>query len=458
MPELYDFQKEGAQWLTERKVALLADEMGLGKTAQAITACDLLDARRVLVLCPAIARVNWMREWSRFSKRSLSCTVYLKTADARTSSRSDVTICSYDLASGTELSSALSAESWDVCVLDESHYLKNRRAKRTQAVLGRIFGQCTAVWALSGTPAPNNSAELWPLLHAFGVYPQDYWSFVRRYCVFRTTPFGVQITGGRNIPELKRLIAPILLRRRKEAVLTQLPKILFTNVAIEATEIPAAKLINEYWPNYKTFAPERQVSVLQEDLVEQSRVLETLVKDIGFRRETSIDILRGVDHKVKSLRRWIGIRKAPNVLKTIRAELDAGAYDKIVIFGVHKTVLEIMHDGLADYGSVLIYGGTPAAKRDRLVRRFQTEPRCRVFVGQVVAAGTAITLTAAHHVAMVEADWTPATNQQAVMRVHRIGQKHPVLCRFFGLAGSLDEQIQRVLRRKTKTLVELFDK
>ena len=457
MPELYDYQKEGARWLSTKKFALLADEMGLGKSAQAIVACDILAANRILVLCPAVARVNWMREWSKFSRRNLSCSVYFKTIDARTSSSANVTICSYDLASGKRLNSALSSKPWDVCVLDESHYLKNRRSKRTKAVFETISIRSKHLWALSGTPAPNHPAELWPLLHAFSVYGGGYWSFVRRYCTARETPFGTQITGGRNIPELRRLIAPILLRRRKEEVLTQLPAIRFSDVAIEPTEIPDDRLVEDFWPNFKTFAPERRVQALYDDLSEQSRILETLARDIGFLRETSVDILRGIEHKVKSLRRWIGIRKTPNIVKMIQAELEAGAYDKIVVFGVHKDVLMLMRDGLEAYGSVLIYGGTPALKRDRIVRRFQEDPDCRVFIGQVIAAGTAITLTAAHHVAIVEADWTPANNQQAIMRVHRIGQDKPVLCRFFNLAGSLDEQIQRVLRRKTKTLIELFD-
>jgi SWI/SNF-related matrix-associated actin-dependent regulator of chromatin subfamily A-like protein 1 len=92
-----------------------------------------------------------------------------------------------------------------------------------------------------------------------------------------------------------------------------------------------------------------------------------------------------------------------------------------------------------------------------MFQKFQSDPKCRVFVGQVVAAGTAITLTAAHQVMFVEADWTPANNQQAAMRCHRIGQTKPVTVRFVGMANSIDERIQRVLKQKTRVLTKLFD-
>jgi SNF2 family DNA or RNA helicase len=80
MVTLFEYQKAGAEWLTKGAVRLLADEMGLGKSAQAIVACDQLGLKRILVLCPAVARINWTREWSKFSKRSLTCGALLTAA------------------------------------------------------------------------------------------------------------------------------------------------------------------------------------------------------------------------------------------------------------------------------------------------------------------------------------------------------------------------------------------
>src|SRR5690348_2437632 len=115
MIELFDYQKVGARFLAERGRALLADEMGLGKSAQAIAACDAVDARDVTVICPASVRENWVREFKRFGRIDR-----------------DLDVRSYNLAEGA-------AKNWcdiGVLILDEAHYLKNAKAKRTKAIFG----------------------------------------------------------------------------------------------------------------------------------------------------------------------------------------------------------------------------------------------------------------------------------------------------------------------------------
>jgi SWI/SNF-related matrix-associated actin-dependent regulator 1 of chromatin subfamily A len=145
------------------------------------------------------------------------------------------------------------------------------------------------------------------------------------------------------------------------------------------------------------------------------------------------------------------------VVQIVKEELDAHAYEKIILFAYHRDVLHFLRDSLVSHGPVLLFGGTPPIKRDQVVRKFQKDSRVRVAVLQVQAAGVAINLTAASEVAFVEASWVPADNAQAVMRAHRIGQTRPVRVRFFNVANSVDEQIHRVLRRKTKDLVSVFD-
>lgn len=448
--KLFQYQQVGAQWLSGKRFGLLADEMGLGKSAQAIRATDILSAAPVLVLCPAVARLNWIREWQKFSSRSLKSCALLTGADKKLIGTSSVTVCSYDLASTSAILERLSQVRYSVVLLDESHYLKSRTAKRTSAALGRLAPRADRVWALSGTPAPNDPSELWPLLRTFGATALDYWSFVRRYCTTRETAYGTQITGGRNIPELRSILAPLILRRRKDDVMTQLPKISFSDVVVEPVD-PPREIWERHFSNYLI-----QPDQFHRDIDVQTRLVETVTGTLGLGAD-SMKVLEGLDNKVKSLRRWIGLQKVPKTLELIKSELEAGAYDKIVIFAVHKAVLEELRDGLAKFGAVLIYGGTPPEKRENHIRKFQNDKRCRVFLGNVQAAGTAITLTAAHQVAVVEADWTPANNQQAVMRVHRIGQTKPVSVRFIGMAGSIDERIQRVLKVKTRTLTALFD-
>jgi SNF2 family DNA or RNA helicase len=104
-----------------------------------------------------------------------------------------------------------------------------------------------------------------------------------------------------------------------------------------------------------------------------------------------------------------------------------------------------------------LFGGTDPERREKNIKKFIHNPLCRVFIGNIRAAGIAITLTAASEVAFVESSWVPADNAQAAMRVHRIGQTRPVRCRFFGLVNSSDEKVQQVLKRKTRDITKLFD-
>lgn len=444
--ELFPYQKVGAEWLATKKYALLADEMGLGKSAQAIRACDLISAKRVAVLCPAVARLNWLREFEKFSITSRRVSAILTSSSLPEDSSCWVT--SYDLlASSAALRSRMVGMSWDVLICDESHYLKNPKANRTKAVFGALAARAAHVWCLSGTPAPNNSSELYPLLRTFGLFNGDYWAFIKRFCVTVDTVYGTQIVGSKNTPELKALIAPVLLRRRKDEVLKDLPPIMFHDVVVEPGPVDYDRWFTEMGQPMPRQRFDREMG-------EMHAALDAVVNLTGLGRD-GVATLGSVAPHVQMLRRYTGLQKVPPVVEMISAELDAKAYEKIVIFAIHQNVIEELQERLRPFGAVKIYGGTPPTKRDAHVRKFQNDPRCRVFIGQVVAAGVAITLTAADQVAFVESSWVPAENAQAVMRVHRIGQSKPVTARFFSLANSSDEKVQKVLRRKTKDMVWL---
>jgi hypothetical protein len=157
-----------------------------------------------------------------------------------------------------------------------------------------------------------------------------------------------------------------------------------------------------------------------------------------------------------TLRRWIGLAKVPGYLQQVRAELTDGTIDKLVVFAYNVDVIQDVRDGLADFGAVSLYGGTPAAKRQKHIDKFQSDPKCRVFVGQLQAAGTAITLTAAHRLDVLQESYVPGENAQAIMRVHRKGQRKAVRVRFFGCDRSVDAEITRAHMGKTRELAKVF--
>jgi len=126
----------------------------------------------------------------------------------------------------------------------------------------------------------------------------------------------------------------------------------------------------------------------------------------------------------------------------------------MVVIGIHKDVLSYLASVLDKHkiGYVKIDGSKSAVEREESVRRFQSDFDCRVFLGNIRAAGTGLTLTAAFRIDMLEWSWAPADNAQALMRVHRIGQTEEVHARFISLEASIDERVSASVARKTAAI------
>ena len=451
----FPYQLVGAEFLSKRDNALLADEMGLGKSCQAVVACDLIGANRILVICPANARINWQREFSRFSPFDRLATV-VDSGIAPIPAKG-VVIVSYDIFSVPKQRKKLREIEWDAAVLDECHYLKNRESGRTKAIYGADTAggiKSKRTWLLSGTPAPNDISELWTHLRHAGVIQQAYWKFVEIYCTGFDTAYGFTITGTKNAPVLKKLLAKFMLRRKKDDVMKDLPPITFQDVTIERSPVD----LDPYF--YENVKSEGGVEEFLTKLKNADTALRQGIENIRLHPKASLGdvckLLESMETSQITLRRYIGMAKVPIFCEIIKQELDENPAMKIVIFAVHKDVIETIRATLAKYGAVTLYGGTPAEKRQHNIDKFQNNPKCRVFIGNVKAAGTAITLTASCEVAFIEASWVPGDNAQASMRCHRIGQEKPVRVRFFACAGSVDEQVMYALRRKSHELAKIF--
>lgn len=452
IPPLFPYQLSGAKWLAAQpRFGFLADEMGLGKSAQAITAARTVKAHSVLVICPAVARFNWVNEiklWSSYRPQ-----IYAKPDHAISShSLPRAAIISYDMAARKLHASELAKQSWDLIILDEAHYIKNPQALRTKAIINLLLPKAKTVYALSGTLAPNNPSELWPLLHHYGITYFSHSNFVRRFCLTEETPFGLKILGGKNIPELREMLKPHLLRRTKDQVMKDLPPLLITDQKVPAGKVTPAKLEACFGEYLQTRGLD-----LKAAMKEMTLKAEDTIAKIEQGAGEIASLLGALQPQVEGLRRWCGLAKAITVGEIIAEELENNAYDKIVIFAVHHDVMDELNRALVKFKPLRLSGQTTDRARELAVESFQNDPTARVFIGQIKAAGIAINLTAAAQVAVVEADWTPATNQQAIMRCHRIGQERAVNVRFFSLAHSVDAAIQKILRRKTQTLIQLFD-
>jgi hypothetical protein len=386
---------------------LLADEPGLGKTAQALMAASAHPGPHVVV-CPASLVENWTIEWQKLGRKGPAPLAI-----------------SYDRAArGFDLPKQIGT-----LTCDESHYLKNRTAKRTNAILfapGNLFDRAERVFFLSGTPMPNHPGELWTtcIKLAPKEFEKDgkvlnYWQFESRYCRVRETPFGRQITGGKNLDDLKERMAKFTLRRTKAEVLEQLPPIRFDTLPVQA------KMPKDVPAELRKWAAE----------------------------DGTVEGLKKLSAHVGTVRRLTGMAKAEAVVDWAREWFDGGG-GKLVLFAYHRDVLAGLAHGLADLGVALIAGET--TDRQSQVDRFQNDENCRVFIGQIQAAGTGITLTASSNLVFCESSWIPAEDEQAAMRIHRIGQRDACLVRYATIPGSLDEQIQKAVMRKAATIAEVF--
>lgn len=433
--ELFDYQKVGRDFLSSRATACLWDEPGLGKSFQSLAAAVKLGAKDVNIICPASVRMVWRAECEKLGLDGRIVTEKKYVGNG-------IQIFSYEAASG-KLFEDIYSHKGDMLIVDEGHYLKGfnsrnvknpktgRIEKHPPLRVEKIFGrQCdrrgslsekvTSVWSLTGTPMPNNPSELWPTIHALfpdaimkkDGTPMGYWDFVYKYCVTVDNGFGTQITGGKNLNDLRDRLRGRILRRKKADVLKDLPEIRYYMLPVEGN--------------------------LRGIDVEQSEVITECL-----RNPEPMEHLRKIAGHVASLRRITGMAKVESVIKWV----EESGFKKVVLFAYHTDVI----NGLRKLeGSVYIDGSCTQAQREKAVRDFQ-EGDAKVFIGQINAAGTGITLTAANVLMFVETSWVPAENKQAADRIHRIGQKDSCLVYFASIPKSVDEDIIKVIKRKVET-------
>ena len=441
--DLFPYQQEGARWLLDplasNKFRLLADEMRLGKTAQVLEAINLdTSISRVLVVCPAIARPVWEAERQTFSRRTYH-----------------ISVVSYDstfLKGSKKLQPKKELlQPWDLLVVDECHYLANPETQRTRTVYLHVAPYASRVWCLSGTPARNHNGDLYTFLRAAEVIKTTHSVFVSQYCLTTTTVYGLQIIGSQRIDELKSILAPHTLRRRKVDVLPQLPPISFHHTPVEAGLVD----VKRWYP--EIYLGMTDLETVKNQVAQEIATIDAMARTMGGETDDFAKALSSLQARTNASRRWTELQKCMPVAEMIHEELLSGAYDKIVIFCWHANAVEEMWYQLKPFNPVRVWGATSDRNRRKAEREFQQDPKCRVFIGNIQAAGVAINLNAAHEVAFLGSSYVPSDNAQAAMRCHDVRQLHPVRVRFFYIPGTTDEKVQKILKRKTRDLVQLFD-
>ena len=427
----YPYQLKGIARGLELKRFMNCDEPGLGKTLQSIATINIAGAFPCLVICPSSLKINWMREWEKFTdKKAMILTD--KVRDTWTfffqTGMHQVFIVNYESLKKYFVQRIKKSEGWTLrdvefrnsinlfksVIIDESHRCKSASTQQAKFCKGICTGKEWII-ELTGTPVVNRPKDLIPQLailnrmEDFGGYKP----FVNRYC-----------SGQREASNLKELNFNLwkycMFRREKSLVLTDLPDKIRQVNTCEITNrkeyVDAERDLIMYLQKYKDADDEK---------IEKALRGEVMVR---------INILRQISAR----------GKVRDVIEFVKDFRENGK--KIILFcSLHEVV-----DQLKRYfpTAVSVTGRDSQDVKQRAVDAFQNNPKTDIIICSIKAAGVGLTLTASSNVAFVEFPWTYADCCQCEDRAHRIGQKDSVTCYYFLGRRTIDEKVYRIIQEK----------
>ncbi len=427
--KLRTYQKEGLTWLTFLKEfesgGVLADDMGLGKTIQMLA--FLLSRKKEsklpsLVIAPKSLIFNWLDEAKKFAP-TLKVVRYVgqgRKKIAQEIGDADVLVTTYGtLRSDIE---KLREQEFDVAIIDEAQFIKN---PKSQAAIACKQLRAKHRLALTGTPIENSIQDLLSILEF-------------------TNPGLLRFPAGADAPKdvesaLARLLRPFMLRRTKEAVLTELPdkseQVLFCEMGTEETE-------------YYSVIRERY-----RESIEQSVAKNGLAKSKLHVLEALLRLRQASCHAglIDETKRSVPSAKLEMLLARLK-EVTAEGH-KALVFSQFTSLLSIVKTSLDADGITYEYLDGQTVDRKTPVDRFQSKEGPPVFLVSLKAGGTGLNLTAADYVFILDPWWNPAVESQAIGRAHRMGQKNKVIAYRLVARGTVEEKILG-LQKKKKDLAE----
>jgi len=446
---LFPFQKEGVAFIEKRNGrALIGDEMGLGKTIQALGWLHLHPKRKpVIIVCPAHLKLNWAKEIEVTlpGKQNVQVLYGKKPSSCITG---DILIINYDIlantyeeyrdSAGRKRFREIKRTGWvdylidlkpSILIIDEAHYCKSTTSFRTKGTR-KLAKKCPYVLALTGTPITNRPIEGFYIIQLIdrNIFP-NFMTYVRTYCDAKHNGFGWDYSGASNQKQLYQKLQEVMIRRKKVDVLKDLPDKTYSYVPMEITN---AEEYNAAEANFIRYLRHQKGTIA----ANKAQAAEHLVK---------IEALKqlAVKGKMKQTIQWI------------QEFLNSGA-GKLVLFTVHKNVIDTIIDKFKDC-AVRYDGSVSSIKREENKNAFQNNPKIKLFIGNIQAAGTGLTLTAASSVVFLELPWSPGELVQAEDRCHRIGQKNAVTIYFLLAQNTIETKIASLLDKKRKVLTAILD-
>jgi SWI/SNF-related matrix-associated actin-dependent regulator 1 of chromatin subfamily A len=407
--QLFPHQQEAKLFLLSRRRAILADQPRVGKTLP--TAAAALENLPALIVCPAIAKTVWEAAFSKLAP-NVSVHVVNGKRGASEVNSADITIINYDVLQYAQTD----LDRYNTLVLDECHRIKNPKAQRTKAAM-LAMKKIDHVYALSGTPIPNRPIELWPILHGLGIYRGGWYDFAGRYAKMWSAPWGLDTSGASNLPELKAMMLPHVLRRKKEDI----------------------------FKDYK----EPQVSLITFDLANDKRE-QSFDADALMANPNALLAFEGL----AEIMREAGMRKVQYAADFIDDLLQSN--EPVVVFAHHKDVVAELEKLLFVHKPVIVVGDTSGPKRDQAIADFQTS-KTQCIIGNIAAMSEGVDLSAADTIVFVECTWSTSALEQASSRVENINKSGiPPVIYILTIKASLDHNVLAKVLKKLNVVNQII--
>lgn len=435
--DLRPYQLDGFRWLTSlwqhRLGGVLADDMGLGKTVQTLAMIAYArevdpDAPPFLVVAPTSVVTTWASEAARFAPGLSVRTVTSSQAKRRRPLSEDVAgadlvVTSYALLRIDH--QAYAGQSWSGLILDEAQFVKNHRAKTYQAA--RLVPARVKL-AITGTPVENSLMDLWSMLSlvAPGLFPS-----AERFTEYYLRP--IERDGNAlRLAQLRRRIAPLVLRRTKDLVAAELPP--------KQEQVLEVALQPKHARVYQTHLQrERQKVLGLIDDLDDNRF--TILQSLTLLRQLALD-----PGLVDDAHDGVAASKTETVVEMLTEVVGEG--HRALVFSQFTSYLRRVEERLTDAGLSTAYLDGSTTDRQAVIDRFRSG-EASVFLISLRAGGFGLNLTEADYCFVLDPWWNPAAEQQAVDRAHRIGQTRPVMVYRLVAQDTIEEKVMALKERKT---------
>ena len=433
---LRSYQKTGFRWLCYMEKmgfgACLADDMGLGKTLQVLTFLTWYHKTHkdghVLLVVPASLIGNWAKEAQKFTPdlpvQILHGAPAKALEDQYYANPTFLSITTYGMALRME---KLQYETFDYLILDEAQAIKNPGAKQTRGVKKLMAHHRIA---MTGTPIENDLTNLWSLF-----------DFLNKGLLGTSDEFKQFVSSldenTEGYEKLRNMISPFILRRLKsdKKIISDLPEKVEKDeyIALSAKQVVL----------YKKLVEDMSYAIENVDGMQKRGIVLAYITKFKQLCNHPDQYLGQEAYTPKESGKF-------EVLKTL-CETIYEKRERVLVFTQYKEIIPYLKrflESIFGCEGLVIHGGVPVARRQKLVDRFNGEDYVPFMLLSLKAGGTGLNLTAANHVIHFDRWWNPAVENQATDRAYRIGQDKSVIVHYFVATGTIEEKIDRLLREK----------